>query len=82
MTQNQSPLNSIAAIAFGEEEHAGAAAEAVATPPSGPTFADLGLSADIVSIWIFGGVFISTPESIFAVGGVGFLPHCDKSVTL
>ncbi|WP_420813240.1 DEAD/DEAH box helicase [Pararobbsia silviterrae] len=36
-------------MAFGEDERAAAAVEAAPAPASGPTFADLGLSSDIVS---------------------------------
>jgi superfamily II DNA/RNA helicase len=51
MTQNHSPLNSIAATVFGDGEDTGAVAavEAIAVPTSGPTFADLGLSPEIVT---------------------------------
>jgi superfamily II DNA/RNA helicase len=53
MNSTQSPLNSIAAAAFGDEDTAPAAAisEAIVVAPAkqdGPTFADLGLSSEIV----------------------------------
>src|ERR1700744_3273625 len=49
MNSNQSPLDAVAARALGDAENTGDAIIVAPEVPSGPTFADLGLSTEIVS---------------------------------
>ena len=39
-------------------------------------------AADMLSTWVFGGVFMSTLDRSVAVTGSGVLPHCDSGVIL
>jgi superfamily II DNA/RNA helicase len=67
MNSNQSPLDAVAARALGDAENAGDAIIVAPQVPSGPTFADLGLSSEIVSALVATGYTAPTDVQARAI---------------
>jgi superfamily II DNA/RNA helicase len=64
MNSTQSPLDAVAALALGDADNTSTAIIVAPEVPSGPTFADLGLSAEIVSALVATGY--TAPTSVQA----------------